>query len=824
MASLAKTQLGSYLKAALEVLRENNNHCSSRELIQKMEKKLTLNEWQRSLNKSGVPRWETNFRFWSIGYVKGGFIKKQKRIWYLTDKGQAIEMGREPEYYEHLSTTSYDIWKKNTPENGDDENDDNPLPITPVDLPLSNLKIKPDSLTFNDLLAGVDKQQIQIPPFQRNFVWTAGEIVSLLDSIYRGYPIGSLIFWRTSRNLPHHREIGKLDLLEESDIPIKEYVIDGQQRITSLYAAIRGAEIEGEKIHFYFDVSLGRFDSERNDPEASIHADDINITRIPLPKIFVKATDYYSYVGQFPDIYQTRLHDLYDRFNKYNFSVIYVEEEKEIHDEQGDIKQIVDIFSKINDTGRKLTITAKMIAKCWGANFNLRDRLNDFLDESDEFVDIREETILQTASVIINDKKCTNNTILYDTDIRELESQWDETIESLKLALDFLRKQLRIKNLRYLPFDSIIVPLAYFHFQNKSPNANQTDQLVKWFWKIGLSNRYGSSTPGRIEEDCKYFDRILEGESVEFNYPIDWDSLKIRLIEQDYNFRNAFCKTVLTLYSFENPKHFKDNGDIDLTKSFSDYSKYNLHHIFPRDYLMKINHPQKDLRDSIVNIAFAPMLINLEISNKPPSEYISELRIINTELDKTLKSHLIDNSSDFGITSNDYDMFLNKRAENIENHFRWLTGIKSKTEQLLDTEPQEPLNQLELGIRSILAKKLIEKYGSNFWRTGVIPQDVRDSVQGKIKEFIKLHPYNSGWYSDGTNILELLDIMDYYKIIDANWDIFESLFGSRDQGQKHFLAIKNFRNPLKHIRELDPIDKKNGEAAVLWFEKIISNH
>ena len=64
--------------------------------------------------------------------------------------------------------------------------------------------------------------------------------------------------------------------------------------------------------------------------------------------------------------------------------------------------------------------------------------------------------------------------------------------------------------------------------------------------------------------------------------------------------------------------------------------------------------------------------------------------------------------------------------------------------------------------------------------------------------------------------------MDYAKIISANWDLFEPLFHSRGEVDRHFLALKNYRNGIKHNRELNPIEKRIGEAAVLWFDGILS--
>jgi hypothetical protein len=92
-----------------------------------------------------------------------------------------------------------------------------------------------------------------------------------------------------------------------------------------------------------------------------------------------------------------------------------------------------------------------------------------------------------------------------------------------------------------------------------------------------------SSVDSHIEEDCKAFDQLLKGEKADFPYQIDWETFKTRVIAQDYNLRTAFCKTILSLYSYLDPKSFKDGRDIDTKDAFSGYYKHNLHHFSPGD-------------------------------------------------------------------------------------------------------------------------------------------------------------------------------------------------------------------------------------------------
>jgi hypothetical protein len=802
---------------ALKLLKENGGRLPSRELVELLESRLDLTPYERSLNNSGQVRWITNFRFYSIGLVKAKIVTKEKGFWKLINEPNIdIDSITVPEL-QRVCDTAYQEWKNAQ------NNESGLSPEWPekVVADSSTLKIEPQRIGFDDLLVGVEKSLIQVPPFQRDFVWSPTEICYLLDSIYQGYPIGSFIFWKTTRRLSHHRKIGGLSLSEAPEgMPI-DYVLDGQQRITSLYAAVRGAAIQGEQIRFFFDLRSQRFRASRS--SSTGESDEIT-PQIPLENLFVSSkAEYMRYISKYPDHLQDVLHNLYEHFQMYSFSIIYVLEKDESKDDsqKDSIIKIVDMFARINNTGRKLSVVAKMVARCWGAGFDIRQRLDEFYARFPELEEIREETLLQAASVVLNHRRCSTSDILNVTDISQLEQYWDKIIEAFTLALEFIKNKIRIKNLRYLPFDSLLVPLTYFHYLQHNPSSSQTDQLEKWFWKVCLSNRYGSSTPTNIEEDCHYFDKILSEENVEFPYPIDWDSFKARFIEQNYNLKNAFCKTILSLYSYKNPKSFKDNRDIDLKDSFSGYYKHHLHHVFPRKFLEKQENMVYQKVDSIANIAFSPAITNLEMSDTPPSEYFNKFISENSTLKETVSSHFIGDFKEYGISDNDFERFINSRAMAVEESFKDLLGLRSRMERQFETEPTKPVDLIEAKLRSLVVENLTQEYGPDFWED-TIPTDIQGAVNKKSKAYLRLHPYDNTSIDKNEAKFSYMDIMDYAKIISANWELFEPVFQNRAETDRHFLALKNYRNSIKHNREMNPIERRIGEAAALWFESVLA--
>lgn len=97
---------------------------------------------------------------------------------------------------------------------------------------------KPNSLNYQSLIAKIEQGNIKIPQFQRKFVWDINATAGLLDSILKGYPIGSFIIWKTNERLRSVRNIGEMNFPDTPSGDMVQYVLDGQQRMTSLYVAL----------------------------------------------------------------------------------------------------------------------------------------------------------------------------------------------------------------------------------------------------------------------------------------------------------------------------------------------------------------------------------------------------------------------------------------------------------------------------------------------------------------------------------------------------------------------------------------------------------
>ena len=178
-------------------------------------------------------------------------------------------------------------------------------------------KIAPTNPRLASLLSDVARGNIKIPVFQREFVWDDEQIMSLLDSIYRGYPVGSLLLWSTKESLTHERNVGGFVLPKTpEDYPVN-YVLDGQQRLTTLYGVFNSdTETADPELADRFNVSFVPeteqfIHNSFADPKASINLRVILDTTKLLPEL-----------ARFSDPMKTRIATLTERFKDYEFPVV----------------------------------------------------------------------------------------------------------------------------------------------------------------------------------------------------------------------------------------------------------------------------------------------------------------------------------------------------------------------------------------------------------------------------------------------------------------------------------------------------------------------
>jgi hypothetical protein len=574
---------------------------------------------------------------------------------------------------------------------------------------------KPDSKKYSDLISEIQKGIIKIPKFQRDFVWSIDKTAKLLDSILKGYPIGTFILWQTDERINDIKNVGNLEIPPTPDGTKVQYVLDGQQRITSLYAAYLGAKLQkvGEKkITDYNDIVVN-LDTDINENDGQV------ISAEPTGEKYLSLNEVlnfsFSKAKALSDKFSEEELELIDSystaFKTYEFSTVVLRKE--------DIDSAIDVFTRINTGGQTLTLFEIMSAKTYDEiqNFDMQTKWESFIKELKDikYDSISSTVVLSVLSLVLSrTKECKRKTIL-TLDKQDVIDTWGKVISALKDSIDYFRTTYRIPVSHLLPYDSLLVPFAYFFYNKKDkPEAEQRKYLEEFFWRMSLSFRYSSSAESSLAQDIKRIDKVLAGERPNYNdIKIYLDSPQA-LIETNFSAGNSYCKAILCLLAYQEPKDFRDNGKVILDNSWLKVANSkNYHHFFPKAYLKG-----KTVLDSnsLMNITLVGDHLNKrKIGAKSPSVYIGDFADQNSDINIALNSHFID-MRDYGIESDDYQQFLNARAKKIFDHLKSrieLTHTESaneKIEELIfggESETVEFKSTLRYDLRlKIVSKKL----------------------------------------------------------------------------------------------------------------------
>ena len=551
---------------------------------------------------------------------------------------------------------------------------------------------KPDSKKYTDLISEIQKGQIKVPKFQRNFVWSLDKTAKLLDSILKGYPIGTFILWETNERLNDIKNIGNLELPAIPDDIKVQYVLDGQQRITSLYAAFLGAKIqkEGEKkITDYSEIYVDLDgDVENNDDQIVISEKPEEGAFITLHEILNFNDNLLEIKEKYTDEQFKRIHQYSQTFSTYDFSTIVLRKE--------DIDSAIEVFTRINTGGQTLTLFEIMSAKTYDEeqDFDMEDRFQKLLKELEErkYDTISSSVILSVISLILSKNKECKRKVILQLDKQAIIDIWDDVISALKESVDYFRSVYRIPVSAILPYDSLLVPFAYFfYFQKEKPKGEQIKFLEEFFWRMSLSFRYSSSTESKLAQDIKRIDEILKGNRPNYEDVKVYLSSPKDLIDTGFSAGSSYCKAILCLLAYHEPKDFQDNGKVILDNSWLKVANSkNFHHFFPKAYLRKNNIGNEN---SLVNITLVSADLNKrKIKAKAPSIYIQDFLDENEELPTSIKSHLIDDLNNFGVISDDYLVFLEKRANAIFNELKKRIELKHKEDKKEDKIKELILN------------------------------------------------------------------------------------------------------------------------------------
>jgi hypothetical protein len=529
--------------------------------------------------------------------------------------------------------------------------------------------LQPDAHTkkYEALFVEIDTGQIKLPMFQREFVWEKEQTAKLIDSILKGFPIGTFIFWKTREELRSYKEVGNHKLPVTPDGDYVQYVLDGQQRITSLYAIRKGIRITKDGVEIdYRDIFINLDYDAATDEQICVAEKQEGKRYVSVHRVLTSAvTDMED---DFPERPLRKLIEHYKgRLTGYDFPSITIKDYP--------IEIACEVFSRINTGGRALTVFEIMVAKTYDEKqgFDLVERFEMLRDGTDEekqclmaakYETLAESVIMQCVSAIAQ-RAVRSRDILKLRREKFIES-WEPMKAALFMAIDFVRSELRVPVSQLLPYQGILISLTYYFHKtaNKKPTIEQVQRLQQYFYWAGLTWRYSSGAENKIGEDFNKMDDIIAGRVPAYaSTELTIDPKRIE--EAQFSTGNAYCKSVLCLLAYQQPKSFDTNGAVNLDNSHLKIAtSRNYHHFFPRAYVEE-QHKGKE-PNLLANITLLDGYSNKHrIGKKPPSEYIGKFGKDNPHLAATLQTHLIADMVTFGVIADDYDMFIKSRAKAI---------------------------------------------------------------------------------------------------------------------------------------------------------------
>lgn len=347
-------------------------------------------------------------------------------------------------------------------------------------------------LALPQLISQLEEGHIKVPMFQRGFEWERARTVLLLNSIYLQYPIGTFFFW--SAPADYSAFVRPVD-----DIPDTRpgggdgnflFILDGQQRLLSLYRSTRGTrggEVDYTQICFNpqrrrFLVPRGR--AEKHNIEAYKLFDDLWFRTVEA-----------RLAGESEKLAEA-WREARALFDAYPVSAVKAE--------GFGIDDIVEIFERINQGGKRLSSFDLVHAATWGSGFDLKERIREYNGTAKARRAGGLEEKVFTYSLAMNaygDCRPATQLKLTPAVARDL---WPRTRAALNKALDFLAS-MSIQG-DTAPYQTHLVVLQHLFFRRKDAalSEGQRREIEKWFWDARLNKRYSTLPHTRVKDDAQW--------------------------------------------------------------------------------------------------------------------------------------------------------------------------------------------------------------------------------------------------------------------------------------------------------------------------------
>jgi hypothetical protein len=509
-----------------------------------------------------------------------------------------------------------------------------------------------DTITIREILDQVVRGQIRIPAFQRGFVWEPDRVAYLMDSIYKRYPFGSLLFWRTKQQLRVERDLGPFELPDpKADYPV-DYVLDGQQRITAIFGVFQ-SELEmtnqGEWLDIYFDLEA---DGGAQDTQfVALREEEAASARyFPLKTLF-DTVAYRNATKPLSDKAAERIDRMQEVFKETKIPLQLSTTE--------DKATVAIIFERINRQGVELDTLQLLSAWTWSEEFDLQEQFTDLADQLAPFgfKEVGDDTtlLLRCCSAVLTGDASPE--ALVNLNGPAVRRNFDQVMNGVKYAVDYLRNNFKVEKLANLPFSTMLVPLSVFFGVSGNREASYSDaqrqQINRWFWRSAFSRRYGSGVIRNLNADIAEMAKLRNAErSAAGDFFVNLNSEFF--LTNTFGMGTVNTKSFILMLAQFDPLSFISGMPVDLATTLKESNRAEFHHLMPREFLRESN--QTPPSDSLLaNYCFLSRSDNRELGGVAPSDYRKKMA---ENIDAILETALCPPE----LFKDDYKKFLTRRA------------------------------------------------------------------------------------------------------------------------------------------------------------------
>ena len=541
------------------------------------------------------------------------------------------------------------------------------------------------------LLNMIHNREMALPDFQRDFVWDPYATDELIESIVRNYPAGSLLRIKNGYELLFKpRNIEGAPALNDNNKP-SYLILDGQQRLTSLYQALYGV---GEH-RYYLDLTGLEKGEDLEDcafylreKEGTLKygtlAQQASAMVFPLGKLFVEG-GFNSWLNRVLKErsqnmeemlnLQSRLQKIYEQWirplEEYEFPMVTLNEET-----PGDA--VCTIFETLNRTGVKLGVFDLLTARFWAKELNLRERWEKAKQEQaiiDDY-DIDPYYVLQIIGLMEPgidkgmDAKAPSikRGHILNMKVEQAKKGWDPAIEGLAKVLEILRDDCGVIFPGLVPYTTMLTPMAavwskQLDAKGASIGSNRL-KISKWFWCSSFGAMYEKAPNSQAAKDYNELNIwLLGGEPPQSVRDFDLSNIQLRNVRPK---QRAIYRATMALIMQNGALDFYKRGKITAQLLADKKNPVDDHHIFPQAFLNERN-VDPTLRDSILNRTYIDRLTNRSLKHSAPSKYFDSVRKEHGAegLNSLLRSHLLPDGTTSSLFNDDFDQFLNERENQI---------------------------------------------------------------------------------------------------------------------------------------------------------------